>query len=192
MWNPFTTPLAQGAGANGQVASLPDVVDTGEHYNFPTPPFEWSAWYPEFAGESPDGFYAPGGYLDDVMQDRHPDAFPDYLGHSGVTRYDNRGIAPDNSASSIIASDGTPDMLTPRDIGGYAGTNNTLRMAGPVGGGDNVYSGYIAKMPSPRPGVNGPVSGGSDYANQLAISQYASQAVLLSQEAAISALVSAV
>ena len=53
-------------------------------------------------------------------------------------------------------------------------------------------SGYIAKLRSAQPGVVGPVAGGQDYANQVAQTNNAAYAQLLSMAAAANSIVSAV
>lgn len=190
MWNPFKTPLAQGATQQGQVASLPDPINTGEdqHFIFPSPPFEWGAWNPQSYQDAS----LPGGYIDDVQTDMYPSQFPESAGQSGVSHWNNPGLHTQADYSSIVAAPGSTDLAMPRDFGSYPGTNTFLRATGPVGGNGTVFSGYVAKTRSPQAGVNGPVTGGQDYANQLAGTAYAAAAQSYSQAAAVSALVSAV
>jgi hypothetical protein len=188
MINPFKASLSDGLTSNAQVAILPtgniDMSDDG--FRFPAPQFEWEAWNAGYTT-------SPGGYLDDVAAAKDPTWVPDYAGKSGVHRIDwESGITPQSDYSSVIAAPGSVDMSQPRDYGSVPGRNNTLLVSGPVEGNGNVFSGYIAKLRSAQPGVIGPVSGGQDYANQVAQTNNAAYAQLLSQAAAASALVSAV
>ena len=188
MFNPFKTPLATGVTPSAQVAALPTglIESEVEGFNFPAPAFEWSAWDP---GYTP----APGGYLDDVVQANEPGAFPLYVRKSGVSRIQwEPGIQPSSNYNSVIAAPGSVDMAQPRDFGSVPNMNNNLIQSGPVGGYGVNMSGYIAKLRSAQPGVTGPVIGGQDYANQVAQTNNATYAQLLSTAAAANAVVSAV
>ena len=194
MWNPFK----YNVGENPEVAE-PAVLPTGmydvsdEGFAFPAPQFEWSNWEPVFDGEDPQSFYAPGGYLDDTVAATDPSFAPDYAGVSGVSHWENSNVESSENYSSVIpvgGNAGSIDMAQPRDFGGVAGINRMVHLTGPVGGNGTNLSGYIAKLRSPNPGVNGPVTG--DANSQLVAVQNASYAQQLSQEAAANALVSAV
>lgn len=188
MYNPFKTPLANGMLPSAQIAILPTgMIDSEpEGFNFPAPDFEWGAWNPGYTA-------SPGGYLDDVVQAHEPDAFPLYVRTSGVSRIQwEPGLQPSSNYNSVIAAPGSVDMSQPRDIGSIPGLNNNLLQTGPVGGSGVTFSGYVAKLRSTQPGVTGPVIGGQDYANQVAQTNNASYAQLLSMAAAANAVVSAV
>lgn len=188
MRNPFTTKLSDGLTVAGQTATLPTgLIDSEtEGFNFPAPAFEWGAYDP---GYTP----SPGGYLDDVVAAKDPSWVPDYAGKSGVARIDwQPGLTPSANYSSIVAAPGSVDMAQPRNYGTTPGLNNMLIASGPVEGNGTIMSGYVAKLRSAQPGVMGPVAGGSDYANQVAATQNAAYAQLLSMAAAANALVSAV
>ncbi len=188
MYNPFKTPLANGMLPSAQTAILPTgMIDSEpEGFNFPAPAFEWGAWNPGYTT-------SPGGYLDDVVQAHEPDAFPLYVRTSGVSRIQwEPGIQPSSNYNSVIAAPGSVDMSQSRDIGSVPGLNNNLLQTGPVGGSGANFSGYVAKLRSAQPGVKGPVIGGQDYANQVAQTNNATYAQLLSMAAAANAVVSAV
>ena len=188
MFNPFKAPLANGVTSGNQVASLPTglIESEVEGFNFPAPPFEWSAWDPGYTN-------SPGGYLDDVVQANEPGQFPLYVRKSGVSRIQwEPGIQPSSNYNSVIAAPGSVDMSQPRDFGSVPNMNNNLVQTGPVGGSGTIWSGYIAKLRSAQPGVSGPVIGGQDYANQVAQTNNATYAQLLSMAAAANAVVSAV
>ena len=188
MLNPFAIPLANGLTSAKQVAILPTgMVNTVEDgFAHPAPPFEWNA-------SNPGVTTVHGGYLDDVVQAHEPDAFADYVHTSGMKRINwVPGIQPESNYSSVIAAPGSVDMTQPRDFGSVPGLNNTLLATGPVGGNGVDHTGYIAKLRSAQPGVIGPVAGGQDYANQVAQTNNATYAQLLSMAAAANSIVSAV
>jgi len=188
MYNPFKTPLANGATPSAQIAILPTGMINAEndHYDFPAPAFEWEAWNPGYTA-------SPGGYLDDKVQANEPGAFPLYVRKSGVSRINwEPGIQPSSNYNSVIAAPGSVDMSQPRDFGSIPNVNNNLLQTGPVGGSGTIFSGYIAKLRSAQPGVVGPVAGGQDYANQVAQTNNAAYAQLLSMAAAANSIVSAV
>lgn len=188
MFNPFKTPLANGLTPTAQVAILPTgMIDSEpEGFNFPAPQFEWGAWNPGYTA-------SPGGYLDDKVQAHEPGAFPFYVHHSGVSRINwEPGLQPTSNYNSVIAAPGSVDMAQPRDFGSVPNLNNNLLQTGPVGGNGVGWSGYIAKLRSAQPGVTGPVAGGQDYANQVAQTNNAAYAQLLSAAAAANSIVSAV
>ena len=188
MLNPFKTPLANGVTPNTQIAILPTgmINSENDHFDFPAPAFEWEAWDPGFTN-------SPGGYLDDKVQAHEPNAFPHYTGHSGVHRIQwEPGLQPTSNYNSVIAAPGSVDMSQPRDIGSIPNVNNNLVQTGPVDGNGVIWSGYIAKLRSAQPGVIGPVAGGQDYANQVAQTNNAAYAQLLSMAAAANSIVSAV
>lgn len=188
MFNPFKTPLANGLTPSAQVAILPTgmINSENDHYDFPAPPFEWEAWNPGYTA-------SPGGYLDDKVQENEPNAFPLYVRKSGVSRIQwEPGLQPTSNYNSVIAAPGSVDMAQPRDFGSVPNLNNNLVQTGPVGGTGVTFSGYIAKLRSAQPGVSGPVIGGQDYANQVAQTNNATYAQLLSIAAAANAVVSAV
>lgn len=188
MFNPFKTPLANGMTPSAQVAILPTGLNDSEMegFNFPAPAFEWGAWNPGFTN-------SPGGYLDDKVQANEPDAFPLYVRNSGVSRIQwEPGLQPTSNYNSVIAAPGSVDMAQPRDYGSVPNLNNNLVQTGPVGGSGTIWSGYIAKLRSAQPGVTGPVAGGQDYANQVAQTNNAAYAQLLSMAAAANSIVSAV
>lgn len=205
MQNPFTSTLLSGVsqpGPDPSVASIP----TGQFawpgiYDFPGGADNLELHHTMqsvFPGHDPQSFYFGPNYPDDSNVQPDRSVFPDYVGNApvNVRPYRNPDIlAPTTSLdhSSIMAGPGAVDQLVPRDVGSVPGKNWVLQQSGPVAGNGTGYTGYIQKLRPIQAGQSGPVSGGPDYGNQLAASNYASQqAALYSQQALNNAMAAAI
>lgn len=117
--------------------------------------------------------------------------YPDYAGTYALA-FMNVPL-PSPTMSSLNPAPGSVDLREPSSTPKFApGTNRLIKSAGPVRNDNTPFSGNIANLYRETPGQNGPVTGGADYAQQLAATFFASQNLAYSQQASAQALVSAV
>jgi len=138
---------------------------------------------------NPDGTPMPISY-ESVMP-----ALPDNANNVGDYQlgFVNAPLPTPNYAP-LNPAPGSVDLERPRDTPFFApGTNRLIHSKGPVTG---VYTerfdGERAVIGSQTPGQGGPVTGGPDYAQQLALTFQAAQNIAYSQQATAQALVSAI
>lgn len=170
MRNPFTIPLVPtGVGYPDESFDFPSRIDLD------------SVSYPELNGLG-GGVSA---YRDSQAYQFQSDN-PAYAGEYQLGYLNAPGIVMPNA-------DLRHDIIGREDDDGRnPGTNRIIHSIGPVTGRDNGFSGIRDELVQPNPGYAGPVSGGSDYAQQLAASYFASQALAYSEQASAQAMVSAV
>jgi len=162
--------------------------DPGSHFDFPYQVVTNDA--NSVTPVNADGTPMPFSY-ESVMPPT-PESDPFNVGSYGVAFMDAPAITP--SMTQLNPAPGSVNLEQPRDTPFFApGTNRIIHSTGPVtGAGSERYDGDRAEIGSNPVGQGGPVTGGPDYAQQLALTFQAAQNIAYSQQAAASALVSAV
>jgi len=118
-------------------------------------------------------------------------AGPEEAGAYALDFMDAPAIMP--TYSPIQSGPGSVDLAVPYGHRDFApGRNRLIHSTGPVDGAGSNFTGDVAEIGRETPGQGGPVTGGTDYGQQLAATYWATQAQQYSQQAAASALVSAV
>jgi hypothetical protein len=115
---------------------------------------------------------------------------PDYAGEYRLGFENAPGIRP--GYNELNPAPGSTSLIAPRNSGETVGTDRIIQSDGPVTGKNSEFTGLRSALYTPNPNYSGPVTGGPDYAQQLAATYFASLAQLYSAEASASALVSAV
>jgi hypothetical protein len=144
-----------------------------------------STAYPNLWGLS-GGTAAYRSNQDDVLDQGWQ---PDYAGQYGIKFAEAKGIDPNTQRETVP---GSADLGMTRDTGGTVGTDRIIMSDGPVTGKSHDWSDQRDKVYQANPNYSGPVTGGPDYAQRLAMTFMASQAVAFSEQASAEALVSSV
>lgn len=143
----------------------------------------------------PEGEPRPVAYVDDASSyQAMKSAMPGSSGRGGIRFRNDPQARPWNDNVSITPAAGSHDLEMPMDTPAFApATNRQAVLDGPVTGNGVQFTGQAAVIGQDLPGQAGPVTGdGGGYSSQLAASYFAAVAQQYSQEAAASAMVSAV
>lgn len=164
--------------------------DPGAHFDFPYMVTDNDA--NSVTPVNADGTPMPFSY--ESVMPQSPETNPLWAGEYALGFLANPLPAPTYNPTN--PAPGSVDLERPSDTPFFApGTNRLIHSIGPVtgnGGSEGRWDGSRATIGRAPTGQGGPVTGGPDYAQQLALTFQAAQNIAYSQQAAASALVSAV
>lgn len=162
--------------------------DPGSHFDFPYQVVTDDA--NSITPVNADGVPMPISYQS--VMPASPETDPFNVGAYQLQFMDAPAITP--SMTQLNPAPGSVNLEQPMDTPFFApGTNRIIHSKGPVTGTYvERYDGDRAEIGSIPAGQGGPVTGGPDYAQQLALTFQAAQNIAYSQQAAAQALVSSV